>query len=48
MVSREVERNGGIIKYRAATDDQTAWDRSMRPKVCKLAQRAKLVKTVAK
>ena len=47
-VSREVERNGGITKYRAATADQTAWDRAMRPKVCKLAQRAKLVKTIAK
>ena len=47
-VSREVERNGGIIKYRAATADQTAWDRAVRPKVCKLAQRAKLVKVIAK
>ena len=25
-VSREVERNGGIVTYRAATTDQTAWD----------------------
>ena len=47
-VSREVTRNGGSANYRAASADQAAWDRAIRPKVCKLAQRAKLVKTIAK
>ena len=47
-VSREVERNGGSVKYRATTADQAAWGRAKRPKVCKLAQQAKLVKVIAK
>jgi DNA-binding CsgD family transcriptional regulator len=37
-VSREVKRNGGEDSYRAASADQNAWDRSERPKVCKLVQ----------
>jgi len=37
-VSREVKRNGGEHSYRAASADQNAWDRSKRPKVCKLVQ----------
>ena len=36
-VSREVNRNGGCDKYRAACSDQAAWDRALRPKLCKLA-----------
>ena len=37
-VSREVQRNGGADRYRAAGSDQAAWDRARRPKLCKLAK----------
>lgn len=36
-ISREVRRNGGAERYRAARSDQVAWDRALRPKLCKLA-----------
>jgi IS30 family transposase len=36
-ISREVNRNGGYDHYRAAKADELAWDRSRRPKQCKLA-----------
>ena len=36
-VSREVARNGGPRRYRAARADQLAWARATRPKSCKLA-----------
>jgi IS30 family transposase len=36
-VSREVSRNGGVRRYRAARADQQAWARAARPKACKLA-----------
>ena len=36
-ISREVSRNGGAKNYRAAQSDAAAWDRSERPKLCKLA-----------
>jgi IS30 family transposase len=36
-ISREIKRNEGFKHYRAASADQAAWDRSMRPKLCKLA-----------
>src|ERR1700710_3284586 len=36
-ISREVQRNGGLDRYRAAGSDQAAWDRTRRPKLCKLA-----------
>jgi IS30 family transposase len=36
-VSREVSRNGGVRRYRAARADQAAWARATRPKACKLA-----------
>lgn len=36
-VSREVSRNGGVRRYRAAWADQAAWTRATRPKPCKLA-----------
>lgn len=36
-ISREIERNGGCQKYRAALADTNAWDRALRPKACKLA-----------
>jgi len=36
-ISREVQRNGGLAGYRATTSDQAAWNRALRPKMCKLA-----------
>jgi len=36
-VSRELKRNGGYDRYRAAPADEQAWARSRRPKRCKLA-----------
>ena len=36
-VSREVCRNGGYDRYRAAVADEQAWIRTCRPKRCKLA-----------
>ena len=35
-ISREVKRNGGARNYRATPSDAAAWDRSLRPKPCKL------------
>ena len=35
-VSREIARNGGSTCYRAALAEQSAWDRALRPKDCKL------------
>ena len=46
-ISREVRRNGGTDRYRAARSDQAAWDRSLRPKTCKLACYASLARTVS-
>jgi hypothetical protein len=45
-ISREVQRNGGADRYRAAGSDQAAWDRARRPKLCKLACRLLLRRTV--
>jgi len=36
-VSREIKRNGGYDRYRAAPADEQAWVRARRPKPCKLA-----------
>ena len=36
-ISREIQRNGGDGKYRAARADKKAWERACRPKSCKLA-----------
>src|ERR1700690_2870898 len=41
-VSRELSRNGGYDRYRAAPADEQAWARSRRPKRCKLATRPQL------
>ena len=46
-ISREVQRNGGADRYRAARSDQAAWDRARRPKLCKLACRPFLRRTVS-
>ncbi|MGB5224585.1 MAG: helix-turn-helix domain-containing protein, partial [Arenicellales bacterium] len=36
-ISREINRNGGYDRYRAAEAEQAAWNRALRPKLCKLA-----------
>ena len=36
-LSRELRRNGGHERYRAAASDRRAWDQALRPKLCKLA-----------
>lgn len=46
-ISREVQRNGGARQYRAVQSDQSAWDRTLRPKLCKLACNRSLCQTVA-
>jgi IS30 family transposase len=46
-VSRELQRNGGRRQYRAAPADTRAWDRSLRPKPCKLASHGELQRLVA-
>src|SRR3954454_3130568 len=46
-VSRELQRNGGQRRYRAAVADKRAWDRALRPKACKLAMHDELRQLVA-
>lgn len=41
-ISREVVRNGGSQAYRASLADNSAWDRALRPKPCRLALHAPL------
>jgi IS30 family transposase len=47
-VSREINRNRGRHGYRATDADDAAWDRTRRPKVCRLAQQKRLQRIVAK
>ena len=46
-ISREVRRNGGARHYRAVPSDQAAWDRALRPKLCKLACNRPLCRTIS-
>jgi IS30 family transposase len=46
-VCRELHRNGGHRRYRAAAADKRAWDRALRPKACKLATHDQLRQLVA-
>jgi IS30 family transposase len=46
-ISRELKRNGGRRRYRAAAADSHAWDRALRPKACKLARHDELRQLVA-
>ena len=46
-ISREIKRNGGRSQYRASKADQAAWQRSRRPKSCKLAENPTLRRIVA-
>ena len=41
-ISREIRRNGGLSAYRASRADRRAWERSLRPKPCRLARHAEL------
>ncbi len=47
-VSREVRRNGGYGRYRAARAEAQAWARARRPKPCRLANSAWLRQVVAR
>ncbi len=47
-VSRELSRNGGYDRYRAALADERAWDGARRPKRCKLAKHPPLCREVAR
>ena len=47
-ISREINRNGGYDQYRAAEAEQAAWNRALRPKLCKLAGNKRLTRTVVK
>jgi IS30 family transposase len=47
-ISREVARNGGRIRYRAARADKQAWKHGHRPKCCRLVEFAKLQRLVSK
>ena len=46
-VSREVQRNGGRRRYRAAAADAATWARGRRPKRCRLARHPALRDAVA-
>jgi transposase, IS30 family len=46
-ISRELKRNGGHECYRASQADQAAWDRTLRPKTCKLVENRALARIVA-
>lgn len=46
-ISREIGRDGGQDGYRAILADQAAWDRALRPKLCKLAKNRALAGIVA-
>ncbi len=46
-IRREVRRGGGRVAYRAATSDRAAWDRALRPKICKLACHPSLSRAVS-
>jgi len=47
-ISREINRNGGLKKYRASQADKAAWDRAHRPKICKLVEHRPLARIVAR
>src|SRR6476661_1193967 len=47
-VSREISRNGGYARYRAALADEKAWLRARRPKRCKLANSPRLRQAVTR
>lgn len=46
-INRDVNRYGGSENYSASTAIQTAWNRALKPKVCKLAHAVALAHTLA-
>ena len=46
-ISREINRNGGREGYRASQAEQLTWDRTRRPKICKLVGNRTLAHIVA-
>ena len=46
-ISREIKRNGGQECYRASQAEQAAWERTHRPKTCKLVENRALAHIVA-
>jgi IS30 family transposase len=46
-VSREIHRNGGYASYRASLAEEAAWQRALRPKVCKLGDKPRLARIIA-
>ncbi len=46
-ISREIKRNGGQECYRANQAEQAAWDRTLRPKTCKLVENRMLAHLAA-
>lgn len=46
-ISREINRNGGLKRYRANQADTAAWHRAQRPKPCKLAGNRQLGRLIA-
>jgi IS30 family transposase len=46
-VSREIHRHGGAPRYRAGEADMQAWERTRRPKPCRLATQPLLQRIVA-
>ena len=46
-ISREIKRNGGLEAYRPNRADQAAWERTRRPKTCKLVENRALAHVVA-
>ena len=47
-MSREVHRNGGYVRHRAAQAEERAWIRARRPKQCKLVMNPWLCRVVAR
>jgi IS30 family transposase len=46
-VCGEIDRNDGRGNYRASQADQAAWDRALRPKVCRLSKNRALGQLIA-
>ena len=46
-ISREINRNGGLKRYRANHADKATWDRAHRPKPCKLVSNHQLRRIIA-
>lgn len=47
-VSRKIKRNGSYDDYRAVVAESAAWQRALRPKVCKLSGRLDLIGIISR